>query len=421
VTGAADAIGRSVYLGTGRERWVPAAYGDVVTAAADGLLDENHYVELKQEIPLGRGNNRELARDLAALAVDGGVLAVGIADADGAAGMVVDVDLGGLADRIDQVARTAVDPPLSVLCRILPNPAAADRGVLLVEVPASAEAPHMVDGRYWGRTDRGKYPLPDAEVRRLLAAQAGRAVAAAELLDRFVAASPIMAGNPQGSLFLMAVPLTARPDAAAEVLFGDGAVARLTALRDRAQAEVPDGNAFEPTLRAATEYEPAVDGAALLTRRDGREPYWPGFLDLQLGENGSVQLACGRGTDEVGQDPYRRKVILAGLVINLTRATLALAAALVDETGYIGSWDLGLALTRLDGAVELEMSRRIMGFPRPYPGHEYRRTTTATTAELTDAPAAVSARLVRPLLRALDATAVHQHRLTDPGLDVDAD
>jgi hypothetical protein len=39
------------YLGPGKGRWTPAGWSDVVEAAAGGLLDESHWVDLKQELP----------------------------------------------------------------------------------------------------------------------------------------------------------------------------------------------------------------------------------------------------------------------------------------------------------------------------------------------------------------------------------
>lgn len=147
--GETAAAARSVYLGPGRGRWTPSSHAEVAAAAAGGLLDEGYHLELKQEIPTGAAGNKELGRDLASFAVDGGVIAVGIADDASTAGTVVDVDLPGLAERVDQVARSRVTPPLSVLCRALPNPDQPDRGVLLVEIPPSPTR------RTWPRTGTG--------------------------------------------------------------------------------------------------------------------------------------------------------------------------------------------------------------------------------------------------------------------------
>ncbi len=56
------------YLGPGKGRWTPAGWSDVVEAAAGGLLDESHWVDLKQELSAGkRALNTELAQDLASL------------------------------------------------------------------------------------------------------------------------------------------------------------------------------------------------------------------------------------------------------------------------------------------------------------------------------------------------------------------
>jgi hypothetical protein len=67
-----------------------------------------------------------------------------------------------LADRVDQVARDKVQPPLVVRSQEV-----SDRpgwGCLLVHVPPSAQAPHMVDYVYYGRGDRANVRLGDEQV-----------------------------------------------------------------------------------------------------------------------------------------------------------------------------------------------------------------------------------------------------------------
>ncbi len=105
----------SAYLGQDKGRWAPADWSGVVDAAAGGLLDESHWIELKRELPsANRATNTELAKDLASLAVDGGLLVIGIEDHDSRAGNVCGVALAGLSDRVDQVARDKVRPSLEV-------------------------------------------------------------------------------------------------------------------------------------------------------------------------------------------------------------------------------------------------------------------------------------------------------------------
>jgi hypothetical protein len=68
------------YLGPNRPRLRAETWDDIVTAADSGILGESHWVELKKDIPKTAPNgdpNLELAKDLASLSVDGGVLIVG--------------------------------------------------------------------------------------------------------------------------------------------------------------------------------------------------------------------------------------------------------------------------------------------------------------------------------------------------------
>lgn len=72
--------------------------------------------------------------------------------------------LNGLAEQIEQIARTNCDPPLAVISRAIPTTADPAVGFLVVHVPPSSSAPHMVEGRYIGRGDKTKHYLADAEV-----------------------------------------------------------------------------------------------------------------------------------------------------------------------------------------------------------------------------------------------------------------
>jgi hypothetical protein len=67
-----------------QERMVrlPADEGELRSMLAQGLLDEGHSVELKRQLPLGKAENKELAKDLAQFTIDGGVLIIGVDEGD---------------------------------------------------------------------------------------------------------------------------------------------------------------------------------------------------------------------------------------------------------------------------------------------------------------------------------------------------
>ena len=137
--------------------WPPRTETALETAAKDRHLVEKHGLELKRELPPGSdSSNKELARDLASLAIDGGLLIIGVDEDKNYA--LTPVPLEGLAERVEQVAGSRIDEPLALDGVIeIESAAKPSDGYLLVRVPASPRAPHMVDNRYWGRGDKTKY------------------------------------------------------------------------------------------------------------------------------------------------------------------------------------------------------------------------------------------------------------------------
>ena len=148
--------------------WVPESEEELERAIAHGL-EETHHLELKRQLGDGGPANVELARDLAALAVDGGVLLIGVDEGNEKQPPRLNpVRLSGLAERIEQVAGTRIDEPIVYLqFRVIRSAANAAVGYLAVMVPESSQAPHMVDERYYGRGDRTKRVLTNDEVSRL--------------------------------------------------------------------------------------------------------------------------------------------------------------------------------------------------------------------------------------------------------------
>lgn len=150
-----------IYLSPDRPRWAPTTEQDLRLAVDDGLLTESHYLEAKRELEPGKAKNREHARDLASFAVDGGTIIVGL-DENKTNGtfMVAPQPLDGLRERVEAIARTIPDPPLDVITEAVASEADASTGYLVIHVPPSAVAPHMVDGRYLGRGAPGSGPSP---------------------------------------------------------------------------------------------------------------------------------------------------------------------------------------------------------------------------------------------------------------------
>lgn len=139
-----------------RRQALPHSEEDLHDAFFDGRLDEHAWCELKRELaPRSKSSNLELARDLASLAVDGGSLYIGVDEKAPDGNPLRPQPLAGLRERVDQVAQSRVTPALFIESYEIPASGQPGHGYLEVVVPASADAPHQVEGTYYGRSDTG--------------------------------------------------------------------------------------------------------------------------------------------------------------------------------------------------------------------------------------------------------------------------
>lgn len=204
---------------------VPLEHDALAAAVTDRRLPaERHWVDFKEALyPVppndpthlpSKGERKkahaELARDAASMAIRGGYLIYGVAEDDDGFGFTpVEMDLEtGVRETVTQVVASLVAPSLEVLTHVLESAPASGRGLLVIEVPESPDAPHMVEGRYYGRSDTGKVVLSEFEVERLILERRRRA----GLLEEAMAVTA--EADPAAGSFLTSAPvllLTAVP------------------------------------------------------------------------------------------------------------------------------------------------------------------------------------------------------------------
>jgi hypothetical protein len=371
----------------------------VEAAAAGGVLDETHWVELKQAVPASsKPANLELARDLASLSVDGGVLIIGIADASGSAGAVTGTAVEGLESRIAQVATGRISPPLPVTIDAFPKPGNPDLGVLVVTVPASAGAPHMVDGNYWGRGAIGKRTLEDDEVRRLLrdrqarsAGFQGRLEALPDELD--LGASDMRS---RSRLYVLLEPAAPPEEPSSGSFRGEHPLQLVSA----ALSFQPQ---WSPSLRSLDYGVPHPNGlAASSLPPDQADAQDANYLFLLLGDDGSLRLSAP-ASRPYGRDPDAPEVVSPGQLLETAHSCVQLARHVATQhTGYNGLWAAGVLIDRLRGRMPSQAhSEMTMRRYSPYQAETYVKMTDTTTQEMEQAPHEVVGRLMAGLLRGL--------------------
>lgn len=370
-------------------------------ALSAGELVESERLDLKRDMPPpnDRGT-KAIATDLAAFALDGGEVIVGVDE--GPPVTLTPIALAGQRERIEQVARHRVDPP--VVCTVTEIPSETEgRGYLIIEIPASHEAPHAVDEAFYGRFGTTNSRLSAAEVRRLMQGEAGSGPAISDLLEEFVAADPTPADQRrQAHIFIVANPVDTVPALLQDAVGPEWETWTRRAIVDGGQHLEPQ---WSPDVGSVSRFERVPDGW-IATADDGawrsgehlRETHW---LDVTFGENGSVRVFSGRASDVSSKGRVIMEVIIGGTVRRATEA----AIAVVDATGYQGRWDIGVAVTNMDGAVSFFRSDNWWVDREDLPAYrskDYRRTWSGTTSELRNNPDAVVERLVGPLNRTLN-------------------
>src|SRR4051794_33714300 len=146
--------------------WRPGTWNDIT--ALIGFAQETATLEFKRDITR---NAQELAKDIAAMTLNGGVVIYGIDEDPNTqvAARVARVVFQGAEERIQQIVASNIAPPVQVqVDRIRQAPGDAD-GVIVVVVPPSALTPHQVAGRYPRRDGTTTGYLDEAEVGRLYA------------------------------------------------------------------------------------------------------------------------------------------------------------------------------------------------------------------------------------------------------------
>lgn len=386
--------------------WVPESARDIEARVSDRSLDENAYFDAKRELG---SKNKDLAKDVAATANNGGVLIYGIdEDEHKRPTKLAPVILHGQRERVDAVVRMSIAPPPDIQIHEHPLEADPGRGYLVLVVPASPNAPHMVtaekDNRYYQRLETQSVPMTEGEVARLYERRRRWDVDREQLLQEAIACNH--------SIWLPAAEL-----ADLHIMVRPVGVPNATLLEDA----IGNGDAEHLLLnlivgaRAAwrgPSYRPDLEPNWVMPRDSGwrigsspEETSHMQIVDLTISDDGRGYLFCGRAGGHITSD--QRFVIIEDLIAGLTTRTLSILGGVYDAAKYFGPVDVGVAVTGLSGKSvyslalinrgDIFLSQMVVP---PLPRSEdYRRTERVTTASALGAdPRQIARSLVARLI-----------------------
>lgn len=385
-------------------RWEPSSEEQILDSIAAGTLRESHYLEVKQS-----ANNSSIAATLASLAIDGGTFILGIEEvADAQKNKMLKPKpfiTEGWPERIDQIARNSIEPPLTVRTAIISSAQEPSHGYAVVTVQPSPLAPHMAGGKYYGRGEASKHALGDAEVIRHHQARQQRSDLGAKLLQEEQERDYLPADQQTlGHIYIVAEPLMPTNEALLEDALENGLLYEIVTQGSHKAANVSPGPERASNKLARSRGTAFVSYEAL---GPGRTPNPEAnantveskLLDVEVTHGGGLRVYLGQGTALWTPE---QAVILDSLAVAYMQHLMAWMSRLAEALNYGGAWVVGIRATGLRG---LKSSRSLeFGSGNRYGAMDsdtYQRVTTVTLAEVQDAPNATVRSIIGNYLRAL--------------------
>jgi len=141
--------------------WIPRSFDEVVNVL--GSATETGQLDFKEEL----GRNQEVAKDIAAMTIDGGVLLYGIHETNrGIGDKLAPIAVSGTPERIQQIAASSIRPVPVIETHVLTEAHGDPAGLIVVVVPPSPLVPHMANDRYPARSGTTTRYLSEPEVER---------------------------------------------------------------------------------------------------------------------------------------------------------------------------------------------------------------------------------------------------------------
>jgi hypothetical protein len=337
--------------------WIPRTLEEL-EAALPGLT-ETTYLELKEQLPVP-SRNSDLAKDVACLTGDGGVIIYGIRE-DGAKQQfrLAPIELDGVRERVASIVGSRVEGSPFIVTFTIDDGTGSGRGYLVVNVPESPMAPHMVDGvGFFGRFDTITRMLTAGEVARLYQRRTKWDEDRGRYISEAVAASQLtpLVGRLPGVLYVVAHPVTGHSDIRVRSGVADDHNSLLT-LVNQVCNELQFITSAGVTLGTIIPYEfrRTLDGVELV-RPDGIASN--SYSHAEFLDDGTLRYSYGPLVDEF-TDPDN-PMVRDGLATQLAAQALFAAGKILDAARYNGLVDVVIQLSGCDRTFSIEWQRLLI-------------------------------------------------------------
>jgi hypothetical protein len=379
--------------------WVPRTEQEIQASIDSKTLTETRTFDAKLALPAA-GKNKDLAKDLCAMTVDGGTLLYGVGGSDPTRpDMRSPFELAGAAERIDQVAQTCISEPPLIEIHEIRSDEQPGKGYLCVAVPASPRAPHMLivdrDNRYWGRGATGNRILSEGEVARLYARREQWEIDRTRLLAEILAQMPFAYEVATvGTVAVFARPVVPGRELLRGAANGQDISDFLT------RELVPHAQASDPypgqgTSGLGDAYSSSRAGAELWIMSREKDSSSPYQARLEIAPDGSATYWHSPILN-TGSRSNGRYVVMERSVTRAVRQFLATVGWLYERASFTGRVDIGVGVLGIEDAVGAALAGAFEPGP-VYGAPDYLRHERVTSNELRSDVDAITRRLLAPL------------------------
>lgn len=384
--------------------WPPTTQDDIEQAIDSGILQERTRVEFKRELPATPTKNVDVAVDVCAMTVSGGTIVYGIAEGAGGRPVSRPITLKGERDRVANIVRSSISEPPELEITEVRLKTDAAVGYLVVHVPPSPLAPHMVEvkghSRYYGRNEAGNYPLPHSEVLALIERRRRLERSWKDALEEAVSLSPDLSDSDDFvPMHVLILPLlTDRGIFERAFPEGVNGLRNELASLERSLPFREDGG---HSLTTVARYDMRVEDGWLFFVEPEAKPMPYYNRRLEFGDSGEVSYFWG-GVASTRADTHDAKPVQQAADHAIAQAVTQvalLAGRAYERAGYRGQVDAAVAIRN---AAKTVSGRSWFEFPmlrRPFAKNNFERGGRFQGSQLVNNPSDVALQLVGPWLR----------------------
>lgn len=400
--------------------WHPDTEEELALALTSHSVHETHMLDFKKQVVAGNEANAKVAADMAALAIDGGYLIIGVDEPNDDEFVLAPQPLTNFSERIEQVARNRVDPPLDV--KAVPIQSAADPtvGYLVVEIPQSLAAPHVVDGVFWARGEKTNFRMSGAEVARHLVGRDLIEQRIRDALHEEVQRDPTP--RPPARMFLVAEPIQAPPGAGRGFTRGQprDMIDFSTSAEERLPQRLRGGSLSPYEMSGAGVHR--SQGLARSNLAEGRsvKSMFDALysMDIEVQNSGAIRVLVTGFTHDARMRRTETDVpvIQEANVVAWAHRIVGLAVKLSEHIAYRGPWGFGVHIYGLTG-IRAQADELYL-YSRPvYDGSDFENVALASATEMMSNTNPIVDRLVGDLVAGLGVRSQYTDVLESPLAD----